>query len=188
MRPGVIKDPDVGGQFNLRDRLKDSAPMFPTTARKYYRESPVNSDKELGETLAREYWPVMGSHFERVWYIMAPQEMESLFLEQWWHYVWYFWHTKFEKGESAAIINLFTYLYILWLFFISSSSGMKPEFAYRCFNEIRWFLSAKLGNRENTLILLFEGSSEFNSMAINYSLVPEMFLNRRQGKFYRVKF
>lgn len=43
---------------------------------------------------------------------MAPQEMESLFLEQWRHYMRHSWHAKFEKGENAAIINLFTYLYI----------------------------------------------------------------------------
>lgn len=55
---------------------------------------------------------------------MAPQEMESLFLEQWRHYMRHSWHAKFEKGESDYDYQ-FIYLPIHTTFWIFISSFLE---------------------------------------------------------------
>lgn len=77
------------------------------------------------------------------------------------------------KGRGATtIINLFTYLYIPHSEFLFLPFWNEARFYVQMFQTRAIVLFCKVPIAlKNTLILLFKGNSEFNSIAINYSSV-----------------
>lgn len=179
MHPGVIKESGCWRAIQFREPLEKTLhPMFPTAARKYYKggESSLiairNWKRGEGE---RKLWGILTGYGQPFWkgseHIMAPQEMESLFLEQWRHYTRHSCNAKFEKAgrkELRLSIYLLTYTYHS-LYFYAFLSGMKPDFTRR-WKPMIPFCRTSQATLKNTLILLFGGNFEFNSIAINYSL------------------
>lgn len=150
---------------------KDFASMFP---REYYRESPANSDKELGETLARviltgygqPFWKGLKHNGSAGNGITVSWTMETLYAPLLARQIW----KGRERLRLSIYLLTYTYHILNFYFFLS---GMKPDFTYRCFRQGRpivLFCRTPIALK-NTLILLFEGNSEFNSIAINYSSV-----------------
>lgn len=172
----------LAGNSISRPLEKTPAPMFPTAARKYYREKVQliairNWVENFGSGIltgyGRPFWKGLEHNGFAGNGITVSRTMETLYAPTRGTP-----NLKREREkESAAIINLFTYLYIPQSVFLFLPLWNEARFYVQMLNKgyssvaLDPFCRNRRWTLKNTLILLFGGNFEFNSIAINYSSV-----------------